>query len=379
MSKSNSIKYSASPNISNIFRSLINWGYYTGCCSFKISPALSDATSFWFPKLICSITYLLAFFGYAAKFILQVRRPLGNNPVEYMYTLRYAVSLWIFSVFAYTMTNKKREILKIFSHLNQMRCKEFWNFAYSWQLKIVRFQIIIIVSGGGDKLFSVANLFLSFQICSLPFLYSLRIIWQAFAIYDGIMEALPPKHIPLFRTNFYSNLQQYSKTSSNLNSTLLPLDNNDTYHHHISFDTSLGLLTILSSISRMHILYAVDHFMLTAAMGLWVPCRYFGNVLITRQDLVLPQVLEIYGDLKVLSDLLNEAFDRLVTPHLVAILLYYSTHVMDLVSHESTMDRILLLACTVINAGTLYFAAESCLYVGGPSMLYWVGQKSCYD
>ncbi|OXA49821.1 hypothetical protein Fcan01_15860 [Folsomia candida] len=186
------------------------------------------------------------------------------------------------------------------------------------------------------------------------------------------MEALPPKHIPLFRTNFYSNLQQYSKTSSNLNSTLLPLDNNDTYHHHISFDTSLGLLTILSSISRMHILYAVDHFMLTAAMGLWVPCRYFGNVLITRQDLVLPQVLEIYGDLKVLSDLLNEAFDRLVTPHLVAILLYYSTHVMDLVSHESTMDRILLLACTVINAGTLYFAAESCLYVGGPSMLYWV-------
>lgn len=75
------------------------------------------------------------------------------------------------------------------------------------------------------------------------------------------------------------------------------------------------------------------------------------------------EVLEIYEDLKVLSNLLNEAFDTLWAPYLLEVLLYYSMHLMDLMIQESIVGRTWLAICTLMNVAILYFAAESCLNV----------------
>lgn len=136
-------------------------------------------------------------------------------------------------------------------------------------------------------------------MCSLPFLYFFKTIWHICGIYDGIMFSLPPKVNLLFSTNFYENF-----TKSMINTISSPGESN--YPDYL--DTFLGLVDILGSFCRMQVAYDVDYLMFAVTFVLWVPCKYFSQVAKKEMDnnFAVAEILEMFDDLKVLSDLLNE-------------------------------------------------------------------------
>lgn len=132
-------KIEKSPQVSNIFRTNFIICYYTASCPFKINFDLSVSFN-WFAKLVCGLTFFLGFLKNFWKLILRLRLNHGNNPVEYIYTLKSATSLWMALSFFTIIFKKGKEIQNIFSHLEQMQSKLCWNLGNSlnWKLKIVR-------------------------------------------------------------------------------------------------------------------------------------------------------------------------------------------------------------------------------------------------
>lgn len=130
-------------------------------------------------------------------------------------------------------------------------------------------------------------------------------------------------------------------------------------------DTFLGLVDILSSIFRMHIAYDVDYLLFTVALALWVPCKYFSEVLkdVENKDVSASVVLEMFDDLIIYSGLLNDVFSGLVAPYVLDVVLYYSIHLMDLVIVPSIMERAALTTSILFTVATFYCAAESCATV----------------
>lgn len=193
-----------------------------------------------------------------------------------------------------------------------------------------------------------------FQVCSLPFLYLLRIIWQMCATYDSIIFALPPRANLLFFTKLYQNFATFMTTTANSTTA------ESNYQDYV--DPFLGLVDILSSLSVMRMVYEMDYLLLTVAMGLWVPCKYFSEIL-KKDNVPVPEILEMFEDLKIYSDLLNEVLNGLVVPFVLDVVFYYSIHLMDFVIVESIPDLMVLTICVFVTIGTFYFAAESCTNV----------------
>lgn len=100
-----------SPKMLNIFRSHFNFCYYTGNCPFKVNSDLSQS-SFFLAKLICGINFLLAVLKYFLKFVMQMKHAHGHDPVNYIQTLKYTISLWKISVFYHIIFKKGAEIKK---------------------------------------------------------------------------------------------------------------------------------------------------------------------------------------------------------------------------------------------------------------------------
>lgn len=167
------------------------------------------------------------------------------------------------------------------------------------------------------------------------------------------MVALPPKHKFLFATKFYDSFANYLTGTSNS-----AVESN----YPVYMDSFLGLVDIVSSICTIRIPYSVDSLLFTVALGLWVPCKYFSEIL-ENGNLEVKDILDMFEDLRVLSDLLNQVFNGLVVSFVLNTMLYYSIHLMDFVLAPSIIDRLVLTICLVGTTGTFYFAAESCANV----------------
>ncbi|OXA36534.1 hypothetical protein Fcan01_28465 [Folsomia candida] len=183
---------------------------------------------------------------------------------------------------------------------------------------------------------------------------------QIYAIYEGIMTTLPPRQSLIFETNFHQSYANFMTTQMT-NSTTVSI-----YPGYL--DTFLGLVDILSSIFRMHVAYDVDYLLFTVALGLWVPCKYFSELLKDVGNKDASAILEMFDDLTIYLGLLNEIFSGLVVSNVVDVVLYYSIHLMDLVIVPSIVDRAALTTSILFTVGTFYFAAESCATVGFSSV-----------
>ncbi|XP_035711595.1 uncharacterized protein LOC118436981 [Folsomia candida] len=123
-------------------------------------------------------------------------------------------------------------------------------------------------------------------------------------------------------------------------------------------DVLLGCFDILSNFAGILIPFCGDWFTLVIAFTLWVPSYHFYKV-VEEDKLVVPEILEMYEDLKTLSDLMNVAFSKIMLPYAADVMFFYATHLLDIVASKTSPAKLYLALAFLVVMLTILLLADA--------------------